>query len=276
MIIIGERVNATRKMIKSAVEQKNRDVIISEITLQDRYGADFIDLNAGTGSGTVQQEQDDLRWLIDIALACTDKHLVLDAASPEILSSAAEHLENRRPWMLNSINGELSAAELEIIDLAASFQVPLIALAMDSDGIPATVEKRLAICETIMQECGFRGLGEEKVFFDPLVLPISTDHTQAMVTFRTIAKIKERFPKANTTLGLSNVSHGLKKRALVNGSFLTTAACFGLDSAICDPSRKSIRRAIVTGDLLGGRDRFCRKFSRSLRQGLFDEENKKS
>ncbi len=274
MIIIGERVNATRKAIKTAIEQKDRDGIISEITLQDKYGADYIDLNAGTGSGTVQQEMDDLCWLVDIALECTEKHLVLDAASPEILSNAAEHLNNRRPWMLNSINGELSQEELGIIELAASYQVPLIALAMDSDGIPPTVEKRLAICETIMQECESRGLGEDKVFFDPLVLPISTDHKQALVTFQTIAKIKERFPKAKTTLGLSNVSHGLKKRALVNGSFLTTAACFGLDSAICDPSRKSIRRAIVTGDLLGGKDRFCRKFSRSLRQGLFDEEKK--
>ena len=274
MIIIGERVNATRKAIKAAIEQKDRDGIISEITLQDKYGADYIDLNAGTGSGTVQQEMDDLRWLVDIALECTEKHLVLDAASPEILSNAAEHLNNRRPWMLNSINGELSKEELGIIELAASYQVPLIALAMDSNGIPPTVEKRLAICEIIMNECESRGLGEDKVYFDPLVLPISTDHKQALVTFQTIAKIKERFPKAKTTLGLSNVSHGLKKRAMVNGSFLTTAACFGLDSAICDPSRKSIRRAIVTGDLLGGKDRFCRKFSRSLRQGLFDEEKK--
>ncbi len=272
MIVIGERVNATRKRVRAAIEQKDRDTIVNEITMQDSAGADYIDLNAGTGSGTVQQEKDDLCWLIDIALECTEKNLVLDAASPEILSYAAKHLDNRRPWMLNSINGELTDEELGIIDLASEYQVPLIALAMDSDGIPPTREKRLAICETLMKETESRGVTEDLVYFDPLVLPISTDSKQALVTFQTIAKIKERFPKAKTTLGLSNVSHGLKKRAMVNGSFLTTAACFGLDSAICDPSRKSVRRALVMGDMLAGNDKFCRKFSRALRTGLFDEE----
>jgi 5-methyltetrahydrofolate corrinoid/iron sulfur protein methyltransferase len=272
MIIIGERVNATRKRIRTAIETKDRDAIISEITLQDTHGAHYIDLNAGTGSGTIQQEKDDLCWLVDIALESTEKNLVLDAASPAILSHAADHLANRRPWMLNSINGELSSEALEIIDLASQYQVPLIALAMDADGIPATTEKRLAKCELIMKECKSRGLSEELVYFDPLVLPISTDHKQTLVTFQTIEKIKERFPKAKTTLGLSNVSYGLRKRAMVNGSFLTTAICFGLDSAICDPSRKSIRRAVVMGDLMGGNDKFCRKFSRSLRQGLFNED----
>jgi len=272
MIIIGERVNATRKRIRQAIESKDREAIAQEITRQDTAGAHYIDLNAGTGSGALQQEKDDLCWLIDIALECTDKSLVLDAASPEILKHAASHLDNRRPWMLNSINGELSDEAKEIIDLASAYQVPLIALAMDSGGIPPETETRLSICEAILEETEARGLPEELVYFDPLVIPISTDSKQAMITFETIGKIKARFPKAKTTLGLSNLSHGLKKRALINGSFLTTAACFGLDSAICDPSRKSIRRAIVMGGLLAGQDRYCRKFSRSLRQGLFDQD----
>lgn len=274
MIIIGERVNATRKVIRAAIEQKDKATIENEIVMQDDAGAHYIDLNAGTGSGELQQEKDDLCWLIDIALECTEKHLVLDAASPEVLSHAADHLDDRRPWMLNSINGELSSQAMEIIDLASKHQVPLIALAMDKDGIPPEADKRIAICEAILRELGKRGLPEKLVFFDPLVIPISTDTNQAMVTFKTIQKLNELFPQARTTLGLTNISHGLKKRFLVNGAFLTTAACFGLTSAICDPTQKSIQQSITMGSLLAGEDKFCRKFSRAVRKGLFDKEER--
>ncbi len=271
MIIIGERVNATRKIIRTAIQDKDRSAIAAEIISQDRAGADYIDLNAGTGSGDTDQEKNDLCWLIDIALECTEKKLVLDAAGPEVLQHAASHLNNRRAWMLNSINGELEGSALAVIDLASEFQAPLIALAMDQDGIPSETERRIAICETITEAAERRGLDQELLFFDPLVLPVSTDVSQAMVTFKTIEGIKRRIPAAKTTLGLSNISYGLKKRTTINAAFLTVAICCGLFSAICDPDRGEIRRAIVLGELLAGRDRFCRKFSRAYREGLFGE-----
>ncbi len=274
MIIIGERVNATRKSIRTAIQQKDAGTIQEEISMQDSAGANYIDLNAGTGSGEIQQEKDDLCWLIDIALECTEKNIVLDAAGPEILKTAARHLDNRRPWMLNSINGELTSQSMEIIELASQYQVPLIALAMDKDGIPPETDRRIAICEAILNETEKRGLGEELVFFDPLVIPIATDIKQGLVTFQAIQRIHELFPKAKTTLGLTNISHGLKKRYLINGSFLTTAICFGLDSAICDPTQKSIQQSIIMGNLLAGKDRHCRKFSRAIRQGLFEDEER--
>jgi len=274
MIIIGERVNATRKTIRIAIEQKDADTIKNEIAMQDSAGADYIDLNAGTGSGEIQQEKDDLCWLIDVALECTEKDLVLDAAGSEILKHAAEHLDDRRPWMLNSINGELSSQSMEIIDLASQYQVPLIALAMDKDGIPPETDKRLAICEKILNEVEKRGLPEKLIFFDPIVIPIATDTNQALVTFQTIRRINELFPQAKTTLGLTNISHGLKKRFLINGTFLTTAICFGLHSAICDPTQKSIQQSFIMGKLLAGKDKFCRQFSRAIRLGLFEEEGR--
>jgi len=271
MIVIGERVNATRKTIKNAIESKQADVIKKEIELQDQAGADYIDLNAGTGSGMVQQEKEDLCWLIDIALESSEKNIVLDSASAEVLIHAANYLDNRRPWMINSINGEMLPESMEIIELASTYSVPLIALAMDKDGIPPGTEKRVAICETIISEVTSRGVKEEQIYFDPLVIPISTDTSQAMVTFITIQKIMEKFPMAKTTLGLTNISHGFKSRAKVNQAFLTTAICFGLHSAICDPSHKSIQQALVMGTMLAGKDKFCRSFSRAVRKGLFEE-----
>ena len=270
MTIIGERVNATRKRIREAIQSRASEVIIDEIRSQEQSGAEYIDLNAGTGSGDKQQEKTDLAWLIDIALEHGEKKLALDAAGPQVLEHAANHLANRRPWMLNSITGELTDGDLAMIKLAAEYEVPLIALAMDEDGIPAETGKRIAVCEKIRDAAGARGVPEERLWFDPLVLPVSTDVSQATVTFRTIEGLRAQFPSAGITLGLSNVSHGLTKRAVVNAAFLTSAICYGLTSAICDPGREEISRAIVLGELLAGKDRFCRRFTRAARNGLFD------
>ncbi len=270
MIIIGECINATRKSIKKAILEKDKDAIISQIKSQDEAGAHYIDLNAGTGMGDEQREIDDLCRLIDIALECTRKKLVLDASGPEVLKKAAAHLDNRRDWMLNSIKGDFSDDMKAIMDLASSYQVPLIALAMDKDGIPPDADKRIEICSHIRDEAASRGIEDRNLFFDPLALPISADITQGMVTFHTIQGIKEKYPKVKTTMGLSNVSHGLKKRLHINSTFLSIAITYGLDSAICDPRKPLLKQAVVLGELIAGNDRFCRSFSRAYRSGLFD------
>ncbi|WP_319561139.1 dihydropteroate synthase [Marispirochaeta sp.] len=271
MILIGERINATRKSIKTAIQNQDTGTIQAEITRQDTAGATYIDLNAGTGAGDMDQEARDLCWLIDIALETTDKKLVLDAASPAVLKKAVEHLGERRAFMINSVKGDFSTTMKEIMDLAAGQEAPLIALAMDEDGIPSSTEKRLEICSAIRKEAQSRGIPDKHLFFDPLVLPISADISQGMVTFTTISGIKEMYPEAKTTMGLSNVSHGLKERLKINSTFLSIAIAYGLDSAICDPGKVSIRRAAVLGELIAGKDRHCRKFSRAYRGGLFND-----
>lgn len=270
MIIIAEKVNATRKAIRQAIGEHNAEVIREEITTQDVAGAHYIDLNAGTGSGDQHQEASDLRWLIDIALECSEKKLCLDSAGIDTIEQAAKHLAGRRPWMLNSVNAESEERLEKGLGLAAEHQVPVIALAMDKDGIPPTAEKRLSICEYIHTRAAAAGVPDEHLFFDPLVLPISADISQGNVTFDTLRGIKERFPNVKTTMGLSNASHGLKKRITINSAFLMLAIGNGLDSAICDPMKPEITRAILLAELLTGRDKHCRKFTRALRKGTFD------
>lgn len=270
MIIIGERVNATRRAVREAIQGRDEEAIRKEIARQVDAGADYIDLNAGTGSGDMDQEKNDLCWLVDCALACTDKKLTLDAADISVIAHAANHLAGRREWMLNSVNADSKERLAHGLSLAGEHGVPVIALAMDEDGIPPEAQKRLEICEQMHEVALSKGVKTSNLFFDPLVLPVSADTKQPNVTFEVLRGIHERFPEAKTTMGLSNVSHGLSKRARVNSAFLTIAIGMGLDSAICDPSRPSIIQAILTADMLMGKDRYCRKFSRAVRKGVFD------
>ena len=48
MIIVGEKINTSRKSIREAVEKKDADFIIKVARDQAEAGASYIDVNAGT------------------------------------------------------------------------------------------------------------------------------------------------------------------------------------------------------------------------------------
>jgi cobalamin-dependent methionine synthase I len=267
MIVIGERINATRKAIRQAITARDADHIRHELVSQIAAGATFIDLNAGTGVGGVDEEVEDMRWLVDLALEVTEKPLAIDSADPVVLTRAAEHLAGRRSWMLNSVHGD--SAELNtLLTLAAEHDADVIALGMDADGIPSEAAPRVAICRRIAEISERVGLAQKKLYFDPLVLPLSADVRNGAVTLETLDRIRAELPETRTVVGLSNISYGLPERGLVNAEFLVAALSHGLDAAICDPTRPTLRRAILAGELVAGRDRYCRKFTRAVRQGM--------
>jgi len=269
VIIIGEKVNASRKVIRQAIADRDQKIIERAILAQDAAGAHYIDLNAGTGTGDADQEAADLEWLVDVALSCTEKKLALDAADPRVLQRAAAHLAGRRPWLLNSISGE--GAKLDaLVPLAAEHEVPVIALAMDDSGIPSDVDGRIAACDRILEAAAAAGIAAERIYLDPLSMPISADISHGQVTLETLRRISERAREAKTTVGLSNVSFGLPCRSLINATFLVAALSHGLDSAICDPTDPEVRRAITLGELVAGRDRHCRRYTREVRKGSLE------
>ena len=85
----------------------------------------------------------------------------------------------------------------------------------------------------------------EDIYFDPLVLSLSTDQKNALVFLETLRAIKRELPGAKTVSGLSNISFGLPKRKVLNQAFLVLAVGAGMDAAIADPTDKALM-AMVT------------------------------
>lgn len=268
MIIIAERINATRKRIRKAIQARDEAHIRREIVTQDQAGGDYIDLNAGTGGGP-EQEAEDLKWLVDLALDSTEKKLALDSADGEALKAAATHVGGRRAWMLNSIKGDAKSLDA-MLPLAAEHAVPFVALAMDENGISKDAQGRVKVCRRIHEAAVEASIQENNIFFDPLVMPVSADQSAGAVTLEALRLIKDSFPECRTVMGLSNVSHGLPLRSDINLAFLTAALSVGLDSAICDPTDPGIRKTVLLGELVAGRDRYCRRFTRAVRKGELD------
>jgi 5-methyltetrahydrofolate--homocysteine methyltransferase len=266
MLIIGENINATSKRVAEAI--RVRDGSFFQELVSAQAAADYLDINVGRGGGSTEQEIEDMKWLVDIACDAADKPLVVDSADPRVIEAGLEQGKGRTV-MVNSVNAE--EARLEAIGpLVARYQVNVIALAMGDGGIPSRVEERIEACDRILEGLSRYSIPPERVYFDPLVLPIGVDGTQGQVTLKTLERIKAKYTGAKTTVGLSNISYGLPQRPVVNQAFLLMLIYAGLDSVIVNPLRKTIIGSVKLGQMLLGKDDRCREYLKAYRKGLFE------
>ena len=204
-----------------------------------------------------------MEWAVEAIQSGVDTPLSIDSSDPAVLEAGLKK-RSGRPAMINSTKAERGSIE-EIVPLASAYHSSLVALTMDESGIPKTVQDRLDACEKIAEACERWGVPLENVFFDPLVMPIGTDITKGMVTLEAVTAIKKEFPKANTVLGISNISYGLPARSRLNAAFLHMAIYAGLDAAIVDPLDGDLMGEVRAAEVLVGRDRHCRRYTRAFR-----------
>ncbi len=265
MLVIGEKINASNKSVAEAIASRDREFVEGMAKAQAAAGADFIDVNAGVGHDNRQHETTAMEWLVEVVQTAVDKPLAIDSDSPDIIEAALRKYRGKR-LIINSVTAE-PARLASIGPLAAEHQAWLVALTMGADGIPDSVEQRMAACELIITHLTRLGMKAEQVLFDPLVLPISVDSRQALVTLNTIQQIKARYPATKTVMGLSNISYGLPNRKLINRAFLLMAAYAGLDAVILDPLDTKTMSLIKVADMLTGKDASCRRYLRAHREG---------
>jgi len=264
MIIIGEKINATRNSVKEFIQKRDEKRLVELAKRQVDAGADYIDVNVGTGTGSREDEIESMRWAVETIQAEIDKPLCIDSADPAVLEEGLLACL-AKPCLINSAKAENKCLE-EIVPLAAKHNSYLVALAMGETGIPKDVKGRICACNKIALACEKQGVPLENLFFDPLVLPISSDTNQGLCTLDTLKEIKKVFSTSKTTMGLSNISYGLPERSMLNEAFLHMAVYAGLDSVIMDPINEKMMTAVRRAETLIGRDRHCRKYMRAFRK----------
>lgn len=263
MIIVGEKINASQSAVCDIIVQRDAQGLVELARRQADAGAHYIDVNVGTGNGSREDEMEAMDWAIRTIAESVDKPLCVDSADPGVLEAGLK-ARGEKTALINSTKAEPEIME-PIVGLAAQFGSPLVGLAMDETGIPVTVEGRIDACRKIVAECEKQNVPIENIFFDPLVLPVSTDIKQGKVSLETISRIKEEFPSAKTVMGLSNISFGLPARGRLNAAFLHMAVFAGLDAAIADPLDTELMSAVKEAEVLMGKDRHCRKYTRAFR-----------
>ncbi len=257
--IIGERINPTgKKKLAAALQEGNWDYIVHEAVRQVEAGAVVLDVNAGVPG---IDEPRVLRQAVEVVMGAVDVPLCIDSSDPEALAAALAVYKGKA--LVNSVTGE-ERILTTVLPLVRQYGAAVIGLCMDDNGISCSPEDRVEIARRIVEAAAGYGIPREDLLIDCLAMTVSADHTAARTTLQAIRHVTEELG-VNTVLGASNISFGLPDRVGVNAIFLGMAIGAGLTSAIVDPTVPEIPKAIITADLLAGRDEYAMRYIQHYR-----------
>jgi len=265
MIIIGEKINSTIKSVKEAVETSNFQYIQELSLKQCNAGADYIDVNAGM---FYDDEASKLEWLVSAIQEVTNTPMSLDSPNAKALEKALKVYKNGKP-IINSITAEKERFN-SILPLILEYNTSIIALCMDDNGMPETVDERLTISRRLIDNLTSKGIPANDIYIDPMVRPIGTGSHHGIIALETIRRIRADYPEVHITCGLSNISYGLPARKVFNQAFLISAMNAGLDCSILDPLDKKLMAFLYATEALLGKDEYCMNFLTKYREGDFD------
>jgi len=266
MILIGELLNSTRRRVREAIDARDAAFVQDLARRQAEAGVAYIDVNTGA---LIDRELPAMEWLIETVRAATDRPLAIDSPSPEVLRRG---LELAGPGTLvNSISAERARLEA-VLPLLIEHQAPVIALGMDDDGIPDRAARGFDVLERLVETLEHEGVLRAHIFADPLVRPVGANTAVTGEVLEVIGRLHLAYPDIHISGGVSNVSHGLPCRRLLNRTFLAMGMTRGLDAAIVDPLDERLMSEIAAAALLLGRDEYAMNYIGLFRAGRLEEK----
>jgi 5-methyltetrahydrofolate--homocysteine methyltransferase len=264
MIIIGEKINATRKTVAAALADRDEQFIIDTAVAQGRAGADYIDLNGG--DPREGQEAANMEWLVKLVQANTDVPVAIDSANPEAMDVGLSLVTEGVKPILNSISLETDNLD-ERLAILAKYDCMVIGLVMSDDGPPQSAADRVERAGALIEKFEACGKKTSDIIIDPCFFPVSADGACGRAVIDGIAAIHENWPNVHIGGGCSNISYGLPKRKLVNFAALAQAIYHGMDAGLIDPCTPGIIAAILAAEAVAGRDEYCMNYINAERDG---------
>ena len=243
-LTIGERTNANgSKAFRDAMLEGRYEDCVGIARAQTRDGAHLLDVCVDyVGRDGVA----DMREIVARFATAATLPLVLDSTEATVIEAGLELTGGRA--VINSVNYEdgdgPDSRIARVMPLVREHGAAVIALTIDERGQARTAEWKVAIAERLIGDLTRNwGMRVEDIIVDCLTFPIATGQEETrrdgIETIGAIAELKRRYPDVQTTLGVSNVSFGLKPaaRAVLNSVFLAECVRAGLDSAIVHAAR---------------------------------------
>ena len=243
-LTIGERTNANgSKAFREAMLEGRFEDCVAIARAQTRDGAHLLDVCVDYVG---RDGAADMREIAGRFATAATLPLVLDSTEAAVIEAGLELTGGRA--VINSVNyedGDGPGSRIaKVMPLVREHGAAVIALTIDERGQARTAEWKVAIAERLIQDLtGNWGMRVEDIIVDCLTFPIATGQEETrrdgIETIEAIAELKRRYPDVQTTLGVSNVSFGLKPaaRAVLNSVFLAECVRAGLDSAIVHAAR---------------------------------------
>lgn len=260
MIIVGDLINSTRKAIALAIEQKDQNYLQDIARRQAEAGANYIYVITAHGGDEVA----DMVWLVDLIQEVVDIPLCIDSPNPQALEAGLSRC--RKQGMVNSISAEKKRWEA-VLPLIIKYKPKVVALCMDSSGMPNTVEKRLAVADKLVSGLREAGVADSDIYLDPVVKPIGVNDQYGLEFLHSTEQLRLKYSDIHIISGLSNISHGLPERKLISRVFAVMSVIKGVDTFILDPLDQTTMSVLAATEALAGQDDFCMDYISGVRAG---------
>jgi 5-methyltetrahydrofolate corrinoid/iron sulfur protein methyltransferase len=242
MRIIGENIHILSPKVKEALANRDKKFFQESAVRQVEAGAWAVDLNVGPQK---KLGHEILPWLVDAVQEVVDVPLSLDTTNLTAIEAACEIVKNQ-PF-INSTSAE--PERLEKVPLVAKkYNTRLVALTMESEGIPVSADARVNIAlEKLLPRAEEVGLPISDMFIDPLVLTVSGCQQYVPECIEAVRILQVAGdPPPGVVVGLSNVSNAVpnEMRPLINRVYCVMLMGAGLSTCIADPLDKDLREFI--------------------------------
>jgi 5-methyltetrahydrofolate--homocysteine methyltransferase len=238
---IGERINTQgSRKAKELLMAEDYDAIVELARSQIAKGAHALDVCVALTERSDEAQM--MQEVVHKLSLSVEAPLVIDTTELEVMEAGLKAAPGRS--MINSVNLESGRDKLDqVLSLAVKHAAALIALTIDEKGMAKTADHKLEVAKRIhdivTQEYG---LLPQDLIVDPLTFTLATGDAEyidsAKESLEGIKQIKKELPGVLTSLGISNVSFGLTKKArpVINSVMLYHAVQAGLDMAIINPA----------------------------------------
>ncbi len=242
---IGERINGMFKDIRIAIQEKDAKVIHSYAKKQTKAGAKFLDINVGTAA---EDQCAVMKWLVEETQKAVKTALCIDSQKLEVVQAGLEVAKNE--VLINSSKADPEALDI-YMPLAKKYNASLVCLTITKDGVPQDVDTRVAIAAQILEKALEHDFDIDKIYIDPILLPINCDQKQATMMSEVYSQIRVMSdPPPHITVGLSNFSQGTSEKSLLNRTILTMSMAAGLDAPVMDVLDKELMNTALATEVV--------------------------
>ncbi len=244
ILIVGERTNTNgSKKFRDCLLAGDWDTLVAIGREQVKEGSHVVDVCVDyVGRNGVPDMTDIVRRFAKEVTA----PLMIDSTQLDVIEAGLQAAPGK--CIVNSINLEDGEDKLaRMAALLKRYGAAVVAGTIDEDKTEAmakTADRKIDIAQRLYDLLVNKyGIPETDIYFDPLIFPIVTGQEEvrrlALETIDGIRRISEQLPNCHTTLGLSNVSFGLKPyaRLVLNSAFFNECVKAGLTSAIVHASK---------------------------------------
>ena len=245
MLVIGEKVNIMSKTIGPAMKERDPGPIREMALRQVAGGANVLDLNLGPATKNGPEMMEFVVRTVQEVVP--DIRLCLDTMNPEAMEAGLK-LCTLQP-IINSTSAERARLEA-FLPLAKTYEAEIIGLAMTEAGVSRDANERLMAATEIMAAMMEFDVPLERLYLDPLLLPIAVAQQQALEAIESVAMFKQlNEPPLKTVVGLSNIYNGCQEhvKSPLAAALLALLIPSGLDAAIMDPNDE-LQMAVVRQD----------------------------